>query len=167
MAECLHCAITKYSCRKNQDGSTTPHEEVDGVRILGIRISSPSFWKKYLTAQLDNARLDAVKIVKGLDIKHTMLRLYRQYTVHKMTHLFPSNVVSRDIPDDSYNDKWDLWHRPMDQNFGNMTVNFLSTLSHCKKMPMGAIITSSMGSTVGGLGLQHSWCMAVPYSFST
>ena len=31
IVECLHHAITKYSRWKNQDGSTTPHEEVDGL----------------------------------------------------------------------------------------------------------------------------------------
>ena len=162
MEESLRRAITKYSRRKNQDGSTTTHGEVDGLQILGIPIGSPSFCTKFLTTQLDKARLDAAKILKGLDNEQTMLQLYRQCTVHKMTHLFASDVVSRDITVVNYPNKWDLWHSPMGQNFDNMTDNFLSALSRCKKMPIGAMIISSMGSTVGGLGLKNPRCMAIP-----
>ena len=79
-----------------------------------------------------------------------------------MTHPFVSNVVSRDIPDDNYPDKWDLWYSLMGQNFDNMTEDFLSVLSHCRKIPIGAMISSSMGSTVGRLGLQNPPCTSIP-----
>ena len=90
-----------------------PHKEVDCLQILCISIDSPSFYTKILAMQLDMAHLDAARILKGLNIKQTMLQLYRQCTVQKMTHLFASDIVSRDILDDSYPDKWDLWHSLM------------------------------------------------------
>ena len=99
----LETAIKRFS--KNKDGSMC--EVQDGLRILGVPIGNNDFCKSFINKQLEKAKNDATTILEGLDDSQTKLQVFRQCTVHKMTHLFTSDVLSSKMSDLPKN--WHLW----------------------------------------------------------
>ena len=72
---------------------TKPCEVTTGLRILGAPIGSDAFCKDFLLQRIDAATKDARKVLDGLSDKHTMLRIFKICTLHKVTHLFATDVA--------------------------------------------------------------------------
>ena len=73
-----------------------PVEVTDGLRILGIPIGSPAFCKTFILKQLQLAKSDSAKTLASLEDLQMVLRIYTKCTVHKLTHIFATDVLSTD-----------------------------------------------------------------------
>ena len=96
-------AIQQFSRKKDDTGEYTPYEETSGLRILGVPVGSPTYCKQFIMSKLESAKSDASKIINRLNDKQTKLRIFKTCTLHKMTHLFASDVLSSNLtnlPDD-------------------------------------------------------------------
>ena len=128
-----------------------PYEVTDGLRILGTPIGSQSFCRDFIMRQLENAKVDAKKITEGLDDSQTMLQMFKTCTIHKMTHLYASDVVTEGVANLPNN--WHLWRSKMSDEFTNMTNSFLSEVTGRSSIPDHAMLISNMSTNKGGLGL--------------
>ena len=152
-------AIAQYSTTI-KDGERVPVEVTDGLRVLGAPIGSPSFCRTFIAKQMAKAKEASKRILEGLDSCQTQLQLYKTCTVHKMTHLFMSDVLAAD--EATLPDLWHLWNSQMTSDFDSMTNDFLKDLTSRSDMPAHAQLIASMASNSGGLGLQHPRCTAIP-----
>ena len=98
--------------------------------------------------------------LSSLEDLQTVLRVYKTYTVHKLTHLFTADVLSTDTVDDLPK-SWYLWKSDMCDGFDRMTNTFLTTVTRCKSFPLLARIITSMTLRSGGLGIQHPRSSAI------
>jgi len=153
----LELAIKTFS-RNKKDGSMV--EVQDGLRVLGVPIGNNEFCKAFISAQLAKAKVDASKILEGLDDLQTKLQVFRQCTVHKMTHLFASDVLIGNMSKLPKN--WHLWNSAMCTEFNEMVDSFLCSILQRPTLPSHAHIIASMSSNEGGLGLQNPRCTAIP-----
>ena len=152
----LEKAISKYS--KHKDGSMC--EETNGLRVLGVPLGNESFCQTFISNQFQNAKSDAIKILEGLDDSQTQLQVFRQCTVHKMTHLFTSDVLTSDLSKLPKN--WHIWNSSFCNEFSDMVNSFLATLLLRNDLPAHAQMIASMSTNSGGLGIQHPRCTAIP-----
>ena len=155
----LSHSIETFSRRILPDGSTTAYEVVDGLRVLGVPIGSDSFCQSFHLSRIDAAFSDARKILDGLSDKQTMLRVFKTCTLHKITHLFASDVASTNpanLPDD-----WNLWHSQLTDKFSTLVNDFLAELLGVPSIPSHSHIISTVSLSNGGLGLQHPRLAAV------
>ena len=126
----LHDAIKHYSTDK--DGN--PVEVTDGLRVLGVPIGSNKFCQDFIANIMSKAAGDATALLSGLESEQTMLQLFRQCTVHKLTHLFAADVASAngDINDSNvYPDSnmWDQWTSRMTTAFEKITHDLFCSLT--------------------------------------
>ena len=70
------------------------YKVTNGLRVLGTPIVSQSFCWEFILYQLENAKVVAKQITEGLDDSQTMLQMFKTCTIHKMTHLYASDVVA-------------------------------------------------------------------------
>ncbi|KAL7502262.1 hypothetical protein ACHAXN_000775, partial [Cyclotella atomus] len=148
----LQQAISMYS-RKPTPTGFEPVEVVDGLRVLGSPVGSPSFCQAFLHSALTKATNDATKITTSLDSLQTILRLYSVCTVHKLTHLFGCDVLNTDftsLPRDIH-----LYNSNLTDNFSQMTETILTDITNSISLPTHAHIIANMSIKQGGLGLQH------------
>ena len=89
-----------------------------------------------------------------------MLRIFKTCTVHKLTHLFASDVVNTEP--DALPPDWNLWSSPMSNAFSTMLNDFLSQLLGLKDLPPHAHVIATVSLSNGGLGLQHPRLAAIP-----
>ena len=149
-------AIQTYS--RNSDGSM--HEEVNGLRILGVPIGNDTFCKSFHAERITAAVSDSNKILSGLADKQTMLRVFKTCTVHKITHLFASDVASSPIS--SLPSDWNLWSSDLCNRFSTMINDFLQSLMAVHSIPAHSHILATLSLSNGGLGLQHPRLSAIP-----
>ena len=90
----------------------------------------------------------------------TMLQMFKTCTIHKMTHLYASDVITEGVANLPNN--WHLWRSKMSDEFTNMTNSFLSEVTGRSSIPDHAMLISNMSTNKGGLGLQHPRCTAIP-----
>lgn len=141
--------------RENQkDGSSARYEEVNGLRVLGSLVGNTRFCCDFLDKKMKEAAKDSTKITSCLSDLQTMTRLFSVCTVHKMTHLFDSDVLSSPIED--LPNRYYLWESPMSIKFDAMINDFLCSITNKPQLPDHANIISTMSKRQGGLGLQHS-----------
>ncbi len=142
-------------------------EVTDGLRVLGAPIGSQSFCHDFINEAMSKASSDSKKILAGLDDQQTKLQLFKTCTIHKMTHLFASDVLNSDLSDLPNN--WHLWRSDMATSFGQMTNEFLAELTDCTAadIPQHSQLIASMSTNRGGLGLQHPRCTALPMTMLT
>ena len=152
----LKSAIQTFS--KNKDGSM--HEEVNGLRILGVPIGNDTFCENFHLSRVEAALSDSKKILQGLNDKQTMLRVFKTCTVHKLTHLFASDVASS--PTSSLPPQWNLWSSNLCNKFSSMLNEFLQELMGVHSIPAHSHILSTLSLSNGGLGLQHPRLAAIP-----
>ena len=89
----LDNAVSTYSRTSSSDRAYTKVEVVDGLRVLGAPIGSPTFCATFLADALLKASADSKKILAGLDDVQSMVRVYNMCTTHKLTHLFGTDVI--------------------------------------------------------------------------
>lgn len=155
----LRRAIAQYSTTI-EDGVRVPVEVTEGLRVLGAPIGSPTFCRAFIAKQMAKARVASQRTLDGLESCQTKLQLYKTCTVHKMTHLFMSDVLAAD--ESTLPEQWHLWQSDMTSEFDAMTNNFLQDLTCRHDMPDHAQLIASMASSSGGIGLQHPRCNAIP-----
>lgn len=148
---------------KNKDGSMC--EVTDGLRVLGVPLGNESFCKTFISNQLQKAKTDATKILEGLDDSQTKLQVFRQCTVHKMTHLFASDVLTSQFSNLPNN--WHVWQSSMCDEFSTMVNSFIADLLSRDDLPCHAQLIASMSTNQGGLGIQHPRCTAIPSCIMT
>ena len=86
-------AISIYSTEKNNDDGFDPVEVTNDLRVLGAPIGSKTFCEDFINKAMAKAESDADKIESGLEHLQTIMKIYSTFTVHKTTHLFPSNII--------------------------------------------------------------------------
>ena len=155
----LNRAVTDYSRKTNEQGGFTKVEVVDGLRVLGAPIGSPSFCAAFLANALSKASSDSKKILEGLDDVQSMVRVYDMCTTHKLTHLFGTDVIQ--TPTESLPQNYFLWNSAMTRGFSEMTNTFLQSAIESEPLPPHAELITSMSVKSGGLGLQHPRTCAV------
>lgn len=146
------------------DDQRQPVEVIDGLRVLGVPVGSTTFCNAFLMKAIAKAMKDSESLLNGLDDLQTILRLFSICTVHKMTHLFSSDVASSpicDLPTNFY-----LWESPMTEKFTEMTNSMLSSITECNDIPDYSQIITNLSLRQGGLGLQHPRANAIS-SFMT
>lgn len=140
--------------RENQkDGSSARYEEVNGLRVLGSLVGNTIFCCDFLDKKMKEAAKDSTKITSCLSDLQTMTRLFSVCTVHKMTHLFDSDVLSSPIED--LPNRYYIWESPMSIEFDAMINDFLCSITNKPQLPDHTNIISTMSTSQGGLGLQH------------
>jgi hypothetical protein len=87
----LEQAISTYSV-KVVDGCRVPVEVTDGLRVLGAPIGSADFASNFMSNILEQAISDSKKLLSNLEDIQTMTRLFSSCNIHKITHLFSSDV---------------------------------------------------------------------------
>jgi hypothetical protein len=134
----LEQAISKYSV-KMIDGIPSPVEVTDGLRVLGAPIGSARFAQEFMHKILHNAINDSQQLLDGLEDIQTMMRLFSSCTVHKITHLFGSDVFH--TPLNAMPTLFYLWESTLCNSFTQMVENFIcqltimSTTSHRPLFP--------------------------------
>lgn len=131
-----------------------------GLRVLGVPLGNELFRKTCISNQLQKAKENATKILEDLDDSQTKLQVSRQCTVHKITHLFASDVLTSQLSDLPNN--WHVWRSSMCDVFSTMVNNFLSELLLRDDLPCHAQLIASMPTNQGSLGIQHPRCTAIP-----
>ncbi len=152
-------AINQFSRTSNADGSTSSYEETNGLRILGVPIGSDDFCSEFHLKQVLKAAVDSNKILDGLHDKQTMLRIFKTCTLHKVTHLFASDVAC--TKESSLPEDWNLWSSNMTNAFSTMLNSFLERLLGVKSIPAHSHIIATTSLSNGGLGLQHPRLAAI------
>ena len=95
-----------------------------------------------------------------------ILRLYSVCTVHKLTHLFSSDVLN--APTDKLPPHYYLWDSDLSEEFSKMTENMLCSITGNHSLPAHAHIIANMSIAQGGLGFQHPRANAITaYMMST
>jgi hypothetical protein len=90
----LNRAISHYSRKGHNDGTSSPLEVITGLRVLGVPIGSKQFCHKFHKERLRAAEEEADTLYEGLSDLQTMTQLFKTCTLHKVTHLFSSDVVN-------------------------------------------------------------------------
>ena len=147
----LDRAVTDYSRTNNKEGGFTKVEVVDGLRVLGAPIGSPSFCAEFLASALRKASSDSRKILEGLEDVQSMVRVYNMCTTHKLTHLFGTDVIQ--TPTESLPKNYFLWNSAMTKGFSEMTNSFFQSAIESEPLPPHAELITSMSVKSGGLGL--------------
>jgi hypothetical protein len=154
----LEQAISKYSV-KLVNGNPTPVEVTDGLHVLGAPIGSTTFAQDFMQTILNNAINDSQKLLSGLDDSQTMMRLFSTCTVHKITHLFGSDVFH--APVETMPQLFYLWESNLCNNFTQMVENFICQLTSTEHLPPHSSLISTLTVNQGGLGLQHPRANAI------
>ena len=152
----LKSAIETYSI--NKDGSM--HEETNGLRVLGVPIGNDDYCQSFILNKLQEALSDSKKILNGLSDKQTKLRVFKTCTLHKITHLFASDVAS--TPSSLLPKDWNIWCSQMSMKFSTLVNNFLQELTGVTSIPAHSHIISTLALSCGGLGLQHPRLNSIP-----
>ena len=161
----LQRTIAKYSTEK-VDGETKPVEVTTGLRVLGAPIGSAQFCKEFMLETMKKAKKDSEALLEHLEDAQTILRLYSVCTVHKLTHLFSSDVLN--APTDKLPPHYYLWDSDLSEEFSKMTENMLCSITGNHSLPAHAHIIANMSIAQGGLGLQHPRANAITaYMMST
>jgi hypothetical protein len=148
----LEQAISTYSV-KMVDGYPSPVEVTDSLRVLGARIGSSDFAFQFMSKILEQAISDSNKLLTNLEDIQTIMGLFSSCTVHKITHLFSSDVFH--APLESMSNLFYLWESKLCDQFNLMIDNFISKLTNLETLPPHAHIIASMSINQGGLGLQN------------
>ena len=108
---------------------------------------------------MGKATTDCKSLLNGMEDYQTIFQLFKTCTIHKLTHLFPSDILTTDY-DNLHND-WMGWESDLSVRFANMIKDMLSSLMTKTYVPHHAYLISTMGTSQGGLGLLHSATSAV------
>ncbi|KAL7523057.1 hypothetical protein ACHAXR_000534, partial [Thalassiosira sp. AJA248-18] len=109
----ISSAISTFSRKTNSDNTTSP---------LGVPLGNDAFCSTFHLQRVEAAATDAKKVLNGLHIKQTMLRVFKTSTLHKVTHLFASDVATSNpttLPTD-----WHLWSSAMSTRFSEIMNSF-------------------------------------------
>eukprot|EP00956_Cyclotella_meneghiniana_P031932 scaffold85671_cov23-Cyclotella_meneghiniana.AAC.1 len=165
IAHSLQNAIAKYSQKKTDNNTLSPYEVTDGLRVLGAPIGSRSFCNTFLIKAMTKAQQDASKLMSGLDDLQTKLRLFSTCTVHKLTHLFTSDVytnITNGLPNN-----WYCWEGAFNGEFSTMINTMLEHITQTQDLPLHSQLISMMSINQGGLGLPHPMYSAIPTAVIT
>ena len=160
VGESLGRAICNFSTTI-KDGVRIPVEVTSGLRVLGAPVGSRRFCLGFIRDQMASARAASTRILDGLDDKQTRLQLFKTCTIHKLTHLFASDVLASDIERHRVGGPWHVWDSAMATDFSAMVDDFIATLTDRTDLPLHAHLIACMSSNCGGLGLQHPRCTAI------
>jgi hypothetical protein len=158
-------AISIYLTEKNNNDRFDPVEVTDGLRVLGAPIRSKSFCKNFINKAMAKAESDAEKIVSGLKDLQTIMKIDSTCTVHKTTHLFPSDIIMADH--DTLPDCYYFLESLLPQAFTKMTNTLICRLIETRELPAHEEIISSLTINQAGLGLQHPRANAIPAFMTT
>ncbi|EED86272.1 predicted protein, partial [Thalassiosira pseudonana CCMP1335] len=164
----LNRAISRYSRKQLHDGTFIPLEVITGLRVLGVPIGSKQFCHQFHEDRLQAAAEEADKLYEGLTDLQTMIRLFKTCTLHKVTHLFSSDVVHAFNGISARPPDWDRWHSTMTDQFSTLLNSFLARVLTTSTIPPHAHVISTISLQNGGLGMQHPRLTAVPsFVFTT
>jgi len=141
-AEVNFC-ISKYSTKLVPDPScpqgpkiSVPHEETEGLRILGQPVGSYTlFAKRFFQSAFETAKSDATKLPTIFD-KHSSLRLFQKCTMHKVPHLLASEVAYAP----TMTSNWDCWDGPLANNINDLASSFLASLVDLPSLPLHSML---------------------------
>jgi hypothetical protein len=156
----LERAILKFSTKFDENNQRVPVEITTGLRVLGVPLGSQEYNQTFINRQFFKATEESTRILDGLNDLQTMLRLFKTCTLHKMTHLFASDVLNTTT--ESLPTKWWLYDSEMTTNFQTMTTEFLSNLMGRNDLPTISELICTIAVKNGGLGLQHPRSNAIP-----
>ena len=159
IGQSLKRAISQFS-NEIVDGINIPYEEVNGLRVLGAPIGSHTFCNDFILKMMSRALEASRAIATSLDSKQTIMQLFKICTLHKMTHLFASDVVNSDITD--LPDNWNVWQSDMTDRFTEMLEEMICTVTNRPTIPRHSRLLATMSVSTGGLGLQHPMSAAIP-----
>ena len=160
----LQRAIASFST-EIVDDERVPVEVTTGLRVLGVPVGCPTFCRAFIQKQMGKAREASMRILEGLESCQTKLQLFKTCTIHKMTHLFASDVFAADPT--ALPAAWHVWTSDMVTSFDAMLNDFLADLTCRDDLPVHAQLIATMSSNLGGLGLQHPRCTAIPAAILT
>lgn len=146
----LLAAIQKYS---TTNGS--PHEECNGLRILGIPVGSPSFCQQFISDALATTTSRSSIIVDKLESRQTIMQVFKQCTSHKLTHLFPYDVISSFTTTSTLPQHWNTWESPFTRQYDSLIQSIISPITSNPAIPQHSINIACTPSKHGGLGLPH------------
>lgn len=133
IGKALGAAILAFSTRV-VDGKREAHEVTNGLRVLGAPIGSRDFCHGFVAATMASAHSDSKKIIEGLDDDQTRLQLFKASTVHKLTHLFTTDVLNSDMT--CLPPRWNSWRGELCDSFSSMVTGFLSDLTGLDNIPL-------------------------------
>ena len=160
LAESLRRTIATYSRTMGEDGTYTAVEVTDGLRVLGAPIGSSIFCNNFIMDMVSKAQQAARCLYRGLDSKQTVLQLFRTCTAHKLTHLFPADVLNQPVA--SLPNCWNLYTSQLSDGFSRMIGDILASVTGQRNLPRHAHLIATMSTSTGGLGLPHPRCSAIP-----
>ena len=106
-------AIEEFS--RDADGAK---EVIDGLRVLRVPVDNKDFCDAFIMDMLSKAIKTSHSLISNLDSAQTIVQLFKMRTVHKLTHLFASDVVTCPYQDLSNN--WNVWESDMSKGFSDM-----------------------------------------------
>ena len=159
VGQSLKRAISKFS-NSTKDGIKSPYEEVHGLRVLGVPIGSHKYCNDFVLKLMERALTSSRAIATSLDSKQTIMQLFKTCTVHKMTHLFASDVVNNDMIE--MPETWNVWQSDMTDKFTDMIEEMISDITSRQSIPRHSRLIATMSVSSGGLGLQHPIDSAIP-----
>ena len=165
IGQSLKHAVSKYSRTKDTDGNLTPYEVTDGLRVLGAPIGSTNFCNTFLMKAITKAKNDTHKIINGLNDLQTKLRIFSVCTVHKLTHLFASDLYTNHA--NGLPNNWFCWDGAFNGEFTEMINTILEHVTQTSDMPLHSQLIATMSIKQGGLGLPHPMQSAIPTAIIT
>ena len=109
---------------------------------------------------MERATTDCKSLLNGLEDYQTIFQLFKTCTIHKLTHLFPSDVLTTDY--DNLRDDWMGWESDLSVCFANMIKDMLLTFMTKTHVPHHAYLISTISTAQSRLGLLHPTTSAVP-----
>ena len=144
----INRVIAKYFA-KNINGRMVTYEVTDGLQVSGTPISPQLLCQESILRQLENTKADTKKITQGFEDFQTMLQMFKICTIHKISHLYESDVLIEGINNLSNN--WHLWSSNMSDEFIKMTSSFLAEVTGRSSIPDHAMMARNMLTNRGGL----------------
>ena len=102
---------------------------------------------------------DATKLLSMVSDKHTALRLFAQYTLHKLLYLLGSEVMY--CFHETAFGRWGEWQGPLSIRIDNMVESFLSKLTCRDSIPLDSLLIAYIAIVQGGLGLMDAHTQAM------
>ena len=87
VGESLNQAVESFpfSRIKKDDGIYVPHEETNGLSVLGVPIGSVTFCNNLIMEMIKKAISNINSILNSLEINQTIIQLFNICTIHKMS----------------------------------------------------------------------------------
>jgi hypothetical protein len=166
LATSVQSAINKYSITKaaTPDAPPVPVELLDGFRLLGAPVGSPSFARQFCLEQAAAAFEAANKLTTSVPDLQTRLRLFAQCTIQKLPHLLGYDVMHHlPLTHPMAGLGWESFEGPLIDCTNNLIATFFKQLLQLPtSLPQHSLFIAQLGLSQGGLGLIRPTARAIP-----